>query len=784
MVDGRIGVELTVHGIVQGVGFRPFVHKLAVGMELNGTVTNSGDGVIIRLLCSEKELNLFIDTLNNNAPPLARITSIAHKIIQDLPEYVKFTIDTSISGPVRGAMIPPDIALCNDCLSELTNQNDRRYNYPFINCTNCGPRFTIVETIPYDRPKTSMKQFTMCNQCAAEYHNPEDRRFHAQPNACFDCGPHLTYHHNSQIITDDPIDAAIQDLCRRKIVAIRGLGGFHLAVDGTSDTAVAKLRSRKGRPAKPLAIMVADIQQLGEFTTISPEEQRLLSSPQHPIVLLPKPTSSVAATNLAPGLDEIGVMLPYTPFHHLLFNHPDCPQILVMTSGNLSGEPICTSSKCAFDKLNSIANSFLLHNRDIVTRVDDSVAKVMNRQPMILRRARGYVPSPISLSDQLPQVLACGGGLKSTFCLTRDRFAFLSQHIGDLFNLESLNFFSESVEHLQNVLEIKPELVACDLHPDYLSSHFAEETGLPLYKIQHHHAHAVAVMAEHGLTNEVLAVILDGTGYGPDGTIWGGEILTCDCHHYQRQGHFSPLPMPGGDVAASEPYRMALAALRTTFGPESLLPKNLPPALTSVDPKQVRLIGEMIQKNINCPITTSCGRLFDAAAGLLGVRKIMSYEGQAAMELESLAWRASKKYNLKEIADWTTACKNYQPLLEQTAPSVIATQLIITCLIEGITQGFPADQLALQFHLQLIGAVTDYVEQIRHKTGLKDIVLSGGSMQNRMLLEGLTRELNKKGFSVYTGSEVPINDGGISLGQAVIGGFSHVSSNTHASHQH
>lgn len=785
MVDGLKGVELVVHGIVQGVGFRPFVHKLAIKMGLTGTVTNSGEGVVIRLTCPSDKLDSFLLALNHQAPPLARITAIHRQTLFDHPQYHDFTIDISESGAVRGAMIPPDIALCDDCLHELTDPTNRRYHYPFINCTNCGPRFTIVETIPYDRPQTSMKQFTMCENCSREYGDPVDRRFHAQPNACFDCGPSLSYHDGHVKETDDPINATIQALNRGKVVAIRGLGGFHLTVDGTSAQAVGELRARKGRPEKPLAIMVGDLDMLHRLCDVSPLAEELLCSPQHPIVLLTKIDSTIAADNLAPGIDEIGVMLPYTPFHHMLLGHTACPQVLVMTSGNISGEPICTSNKDALDKLDRIADCFLLHNRDIVTRVDDSVAGIMNGKVMLFRRARGYVPAPIQLATSLPRVLACGGGLKSTFCLTRDHFAFLSQHIGDLFNLESLEFYSQSVEHLQKVLEIEPELTVCDLHPDYLSTRFAEELGLPLYRVQHHHAHAVSVMAEHGLTDKVLAVVLDGTGYGIDGTIWGGEILACDYTDFQRLAHLTTMPLPGGDAAASEPYRMALSALYTVNGPDGLDPENLPTTLAAIDPRQIQTITQMLTKNLNCPLTSSCGRLFDAVAALLGIRQVTSFEGQAAMELESLAWAGLAGSGKNQISDLYT-CKNIRPLVEESGvenePFELETHSCIRSVIEGTRQGQPVETIALQFHLQLIDGITKRVRGLSITTGLSNIVLSGGCMQNRLLLEGLTHTLGREGLKIYTGSEVPVNDGGISLGQAIIGGLLHVSSDTHASH--
>lgn len=781
MVNNSKGVEFIIHGIVQGVGFRPFIYRLAQEIGLTGTVSNSSKGVVVRIHCGPEQLDCFQTALTTQAPPLAKITSIEQRILDDYPPRQDFAIDVSESGPVSSALIPPDIAICRDCSRELTDPDDRRYLYPFINCTNCGPRFSIVETIPYDRPKTSMKQFPMCASCGAEYGDPADRRFHAQPNSCFACGPSLSYHDKKGVsaVAGDPIAATVQALNRGDVVAIRGLGGFHLAVDGTCETAVANLRARKSRPAKPLAIMMADINQLGEITEVNPLERELLTGPQHPIVLLPKPDSALLAGNLAPGISEIGVMLPYTPFHKLLFHHPDCPKILVMTSGNISGEPICTSNECAFDKLTGIADAFLLHNRDIVTRIDDSVARVIHNEVMLMRRARGYVPAPIILKDSLPPVLGCGGGLKSTFCLAKGHFAILSQHIGDLFNIESFEFYSESVDHLKKVLEIEPELVACDLHPDYLSSHFAQELGLPLYRVQHHHAHAVAVMTEHALTNQVLAVVLDGTGYGTDGTIWGGEFLLCDQAYFKRMGHLQPLPLPGGDAAASEPYRMALAALFATFGPDGLKKKNLPPSLSAIDPSRIQLIGEMLLHNFNCPMTSSCGRLFDGVAALLGVRQVISFEGQAAMGLEAIA-QAALKNSPQSLSELLSSCDKDQAPVEKNEAIQIASHHFIGSVVEALHLGRPVQEIALHFHLQLINTITQHVHMFSRQTGVKDIVLSGGCMQNRLLLEGLFLSLKQKELKVYTGSEVPVNDGGISLGQVTIGGLQHVSSHSHA----
>ncbi len=778
------GVELLLRGIVQGVGFRPFVYNLATRLKISGTVSNSSAGVLIRAIATQERLESFKDRLQREAPPLSRIFSVEERpLTADLPES-GFNILASDGGQSANTGIPPDIALCSDCLQELLDPADRRAGYPFINCTNCGPRFTIVETIPYDRPKTSMKVFPMCASCAAEYRDPADRRFHAQPNACPACGPHLSWHDRlgNLLTCDDPVVEAIAALNRDTVLAIRGLGGFHLAVNACSKPAVQLLRDRKGREAKPLAIMVADIDSARQFAEISAIEEKTLLSHERPIVLLKKKEQSGLAEDLAPGVGDIGIMLPYTPLHHLLFHRTACPAALVMTSGNVSGAPICTGNQAAIDHLGHIADFFLLHNREIVTRIDDSVVRIIKDLPRLFRRARGYVPAPVLLSYELPQVIGCGGGLKSTFCLGKEKLVYPSQHIGDLFNLESLEFYTESVEHLKKVFEIKPVVAVCDLHPDYMSSHYAAGLSLPLYRVQHHHAHAVAVMAEHGLSGPVLAVVLDGTGFGPDGTIWGGEILLADLLDFKRVGHFEQFSLPGGDAAAMEPWRMGCSALYHTFGPESLVGKNLPSGLAAVAFEKREIVFEMMKNGFNSPLTSSCGRLFDAAAALLGIRLTASYEGQAAMELEALAGKAAGK-NWKSGLDSTVTSGPTPRLLEENGIGKIASSGLITMIVDALSQGQTPANIALRFHFELISSILTIVRQLSVQTGIREIVLSGGCLQNRLLLEGLFHVLLQENFSVFTGRNIPVNDGGVSLGQAIIGGLQHVSRHTHAGNE-
>ncbi|MBW6520494.1 MAG: carbamoyltransferase HypF [Desulfoarculaceae bacterium] len=793
----RKGVELTVQGTVQGVGFRPFVYRLARRFKISGTIANTGQGVVIQAEGLAADLDSFLQALTEEAPPLARISAISRRKITTAAGRQAFTILKSSSEQAHQTMIPADIALCDDCLRELLDPADRRYHYPFINCTNCGPRFTIVSSIPYDRSSTSMHSFPLCRLCQAEYDDPDNRRFHAQPNACAQCGPQISWHAatGERLNVHDIITEAVKALRDGRIVAIRGMGGFHLVVDGGSEAAVALLRKRKKRRSKPLAVMVADLEAAGRICHLSPVASQTLISPAHPIVLLPgKETASLAAS-LAPGMVEIGIMLPYTPLHHLLFATPGCPQALVMTSGNRNGEPLCTGNGEAVSRLGDIADYFLLHNREIVTRVDDSVIRIMQGSPRILRRARGYVPSPIPLTQSLPPLLACGGGLKNTFCLVRDDMAFISQHIGDLANLESLAFFKESIYHFQELLETRPQLVVCDLHPDYLSSRHGQELeralGLPRLLVQHHHAHAVAVMAEHGLRDKVLAIILDGTGLGPDGTIWGGEILEATRTDCIRRGCLAPLPLPGGDAAAEQPWRMGLAALYHAFGEEGLQESHLPFSLQGITEEKRTAVLAMMQNGFNSPLTTSCGRLFDAVAALLSIRLDSDFEGQAAMEVEALAQQWQETEKKKERAQAMDGPVSRAPEMDQARPEepkednglfIIDSGVFIRRMFHDLQDGKSIPELAMGFHCWLIKSFAITINRLAVTSGIRTVVLSGGCLQNRIIMEGLFQALEQDGFQVFTGQDVPVNDGGISLGQAVIGGLRYVSGNTHAGH--
>ncbi len=757
------------------MGFRPFVFKLASHYSISGSVTNTSDGVLIQAAAPDERLFAFIEAIEAEAPPLARITDLTWHALEAPLKASSFAILTSQAGTAALANIPPDIALCEDCLEELTDSSDQRFGYPFINCTNCGPRFSIIETIPYDRPQTSMKKFAMCAACTTEYNDPADRRFHAQPNACPVCGPQISWHdrQGNEIACADVVQAAIEAIRTDRIVAIRGLGGFHLCVNGCSETAVATLRARKQRPAKPLAIMVKDLAKAQRLCQLSELEQEALLSPSHPIALLQARPGNLLADNLAPGIDQIGLMLPYTPLHHLLFADPHCPAALVMTSGNSSGEPICTANEDALHRLADITDFFLLHNRDIVTRVDDSVVKQSGGAIRVLRRSRGYTPEPIQISFELPELIGCGGGLKSTFSLARGKSIYPSQHIGNLFNLSSLEFYRESVENLVRLYEIQPRAAACDLHPDYLSSHFAAELGVPLYKIQHHHAHAAAVMAEHGLSRPVLAIILDGTGYGPDKTIWGGEIIQADLVSYRRLGHLEALPLPGGDAGAKEPWRMALSMLQRLDG-LSAADSQL---LEAIDPGKRKAVAQMIESGFNSPLTSSCGRLFDGLAALLGLCRVSTFEGQAAMQLEACARQALTSGWNDVLIDETSGAEDFLRQENTQRWEIISSEFVKKAR-EDISSGINRSVIALQFHSWLISCLSRLVEKLSVETGISDVVLSGGCMQNTILLEGLLFNLNELGLRPYTGTQIPINDGGISVGQAIIGGLQHVSCST------
>jgi hydrogenase maturation protein HypF len=752
----RIRREIRVTGIVQGVGFRPYVFRLATERGLTGSISNTSAGVTIEIQGSAELVEDFTSCLQIEAPPLTRIMGVAiHELACN--GDTEFRIVSSHTGEAVRALISPDVANCDECLRELFDPADRRYLYPFINCTNCGPRFTIVRDIPYDRPRTSMAVFPMCAECRVEYENPRDRRFHAQPNACWKCGPQLEMW-NSQgqkVECSDPVADAVSRLRSGEIVAIKGLGGFHLAADATNSAAVELLRQRKRRVEKPFAAMVPDLKTAETFSEIEPQAKDVLTSRQRPIVLLPKKPGIAIADAVAPGQHDLGLFLPYTPLHHLLFAAGQFPA-LVMTSGNLSEEPIAIDNREAVTRLSGIAGAYLMHNREILLRCDDSVVKPIAGRVRQFRRSRGYVPAPLELHKEVPSILAVGGELKNTICLTRGRNVFLSQHIGDLENVESFGFFCEAVEHLQRILQIHPKAIAYDLHPGYLSTKWAlAQTGARLIGVQHHHAHIASCMAENAIEGRVIGFALDGTGYGADGAVWGGEALLAGYASFERAAHFEYVPLPGGAAAIREPWRMGVSYLAHTFG-KDFLDLGIP-FTNKIARGKAGTILRMIERGVNSPLTSSCGRLFDGVAAVIGLRDAVDYEAQAAMEMESAALAAAKDagaYSFSLIRDANSWQIGVRPLFE--------------AIVDDLRKNTPVETISLRFHNGLVEILSRLAECLRQEFSLNRVCLSGGTFQNSCLLSALVRKLEANGFEVFTHAAVPAGDGGLSLGQALV----------------
>jgi hydrogenase maturation protein HypF len=747
--------QIEVAGIVQGVGFRPYIYRLASERNLCGNVSNSPSGVVIEVQGPVDAVDEFVRRLPAEAPPLSQITDVrVHEVSCNGDRDFRI-VATKRGEPVR-TLISPDVAICADCLRELFDPQDRRHGYPFINCTNCGPRFTIVRDIPYDRPYTSMAGFRMCPACQAEYDDPRNRRFHAQPNACWDCGPRVELWDRSgrNVYSKNPIAEAAAGLAAGLVVAIKGLGGFHLAVDATNPAAVALLRERKRRVEKPFAIMVPCLEVAAGFCEVSEAAAETLCSVQHPIVLLPKHPATGIADDVAPRNRHLGVFLPYTPVHHLLFAEGGF-QALVMTSGNLSEEPIAIDNHEAVERLHALADYFLVHNRAILLRCDDSVVRIVDDKPRQLRRSRGFVPVPVFLKKELPAILAVGGELKNTVCLTKGKHAFLSQHIGDLENLESFHFFEEAVEHLERILEIKPQAVAYDLHPGYFSTKWAlAQKGVRLIGVQHHHAHIASCMAENHLEGEVIGFALDGTGYGTDGYIWGGEVLVAGFENFLRVAHFDYVPMPGGDQAIREPWRMAVAYLFHHFGRDFLKWKSS--FVESLDPSQLEVVLRMMEEGVNSPRTSSCGRLFDAVAALAGVRSRVNYEAQAAIELEM---------SMNEDGDDTAYPMH---VLLDGDIRIIDTRRAFELILMDLDMQVPVAVISRRFHHGLVNVFTQLAESIRIESALNRVCLSGGAFHNAYLLTRLKKQMERSNFEVFVHSQVPAGDGGLSLGQALI----------------
>jgi len=765
-LNGNLGGQAAVYysarkvditGIVQGVGFRPFIYQLARRYALNGRVANTASGVTIHAEGDPAKIEGFIADISAKAPPLAQITNISSRSVPS-ENFTGFTIAKSETGAVRSTLISPDISICPDCLAELFDSNDRRYLYPFINCTNCGPRYTIIDDIPYDRPNTSMKHFKMCAACQAEYDDPENRRFHAQPNACPVCGPQVRLFDSEKAEkpASDPIAETVRLLRRGGIVAIKGLGGYHLAVDAENHEAVRALRQRKHRAEKPFALMSLDFDAIRQYAQVSPDEEGMLTSPQRPIVFLKKQAHQFISAAVSPENRYFGVMLPYTPLHYLLLSHGFTA--LVMTSANLSEEPIAIDNNEAFDRLSHIADYFLMHNRDIYLRSDDSIMRHTAGAARFIRRSRGYVPTPVFLNNSVPPILACGAELKNTVCLTKANQAFLSQHIGDLENIKAFDFFKKTISHMKRILDIDPEIIAYDMHPGYLSTQYAlEQTHATLVPVQHHHAHIVSCMAEHGIEGPVIGLSFDGTGYGTDGRIWGGEVLIADLANFQRPLHLAYVPMPGGAAAIKEPWRMAVSYLFDTFGEDF---NNLDlPVFKTQPANKIRLIKEMIVKRINSPETSSLGRLFDGVAAILGLRDAVSFEGQAAMALEMLAHEEINYLSAHDLYGYDLAANHV---------CEISVRPIISGVVKDLKKGVPPGEISTRFHLSLMRMYTDLCDRMRIETGLNRVALSGGVFQNALLLQGLIQGLERKGFQVFTQRRLPANDGGIALGQAVV----------------
>jgi hydrogenase maturation protein HypF len=759
--------QIEVSGIVQGVGFRPYVYRLATGRRLRGTIRNTSAGVTIEVQGPAETVQDFVEHLPAEAPPLARITNVA---VHDVPCVAtqvggnqEFCIVHSREGEEVRTLISPDVAICPDCLREMFDPKDRRFRYPFINCTNCGPRFTIIRDIPYDRPSTSMAMFPMCPACLAEYENPLDRRFHAQPNACWKCGPRVELWDKSgkRIECRDPIAEAVSGLDTGLVVAVKGLGGFHLAVDATNPAAVALLRQRKRRVEKPFAVMVPDLQAAHEVCEVDGASAKVLQSIQRPIVLLPKKLRpggdarlSIIPDEVAPFNRYLGIFLPYTPLHYLLLAEGGF-KALVMTSGNLSEEPIAIDNREAVHRLSGLADYFLVHNRDILLRCDDSVVRVAGGVPRQLRRSRGFVPVPVFLKDDQPSVLAVGGELKNTICLTKGKHAFLSQHVGDLENVESYSFFHEAIEHLERILEIRPEIIAYDLHPNYFSTRWAlQHSGAKLVGVQHHHAHIASCMAENHLEGRVIGFALDGTGYGTDGNIWGGEVLIAGYEDFERAAHFEYVPLPGGEAAIREPWRMAVSYLAHHFGRE-FLGLSIP-FVGQLDMAKTELLLRMVERKVNSPLTSSCGRLFDAVAALIGIRQEVNYEAQAAIELEMAILPSDDEtaYPMK--------------LLPQDDQWIIGTRPLFEALLDDLGQNLPVAAISRRFHNGLVEGFVHLAVLLRKKTALHRVCLSGGTFHNVYLSQRLEAQLSKAGFEVFTQKEVPSGDGGLSLGQALV----------------
>ncbi len=741
----KINRKIHIQGLVQGVGFRPYIYRLAKRFDLSGWVENRNDGVFIKVEGSGKTLDSFLKAVKDEAPLASNIISINYKNIA-LENFSDFSIIKSENKSNEITEISPDIAVCDDCLQDLKTQA-HRINYPFINCTNCGPRFTIIKDLPYDRDKTTMKPFELCQTCYSEYTEILDRRFHAQPVACNHCGPTYTLHYNKEEIKDFStiLKTTCQLLEEGKIVAMKGLGGYHLACDAKNEEAVNRLRIAKNRDGKPFAVMTQNLETLKTFADYTHEEEKLINSWRKPIVLLKN--KKQLAPSICMGFDSVGVMLPYMPFHHQLMDTLNL-DVIVLTSGNISDEPIIIDNKKALDELGAISDAVLTYNRDIHNRTDDSVAFVTNNKSRLIRRSRGYVPSPTRLNLNVDGIFASGAELVNCFAIGKGNQAILSQHIGDLKNAETLEFYSESVSRFKKLFRVEPRLMAHDLHPDYLSTKYAKEQNIPKIAIQHHHAHIAACMAEHGLDEKVIGIAFDGVGLGDDNKIWGGEFFVCDLANYERITHFDYVKMPGGDKATKNPWRMAVSYLHHYFGRDFNF--HSLDFLKDISDFDLEFVLGMLDKNLNCPETSSCGRLFDAVSALANCCTVGSFHAEAPMRLEAAIDKScAETYHFE-------------------AGSPISLKPIFEGILESLNKKEEQGIIAAKFHNTIINIIFAIAKKLRTERGINKVVLSGGSFQNRFMLEKTETLLSENDFEVYSHQETPSNDGSLALGQLVI----------------
>ena len=748
-------LRITIRGAVQGVGFRPFVYKLARELGLTGWVNNSSQGVFIEVEGNSENLSQFILRLKEEKPPRSSIHSLESSFLDPL-QFEKFEIRESDDSGEKTAIVLPDIAVCSDCLAELADSMDRRYQYPFINCTNCGPRFSIIESLPYDRSNTTMRAFEMCDECRTEFVDPANRRFHAQPNACPRCGPAIEFcKADGGMITrhHDALLAAAQSIRDGKILAFKGLGGFHLIADARSDAAVDELRRRKRREEKPFALMFPSLESVRTECEVTELEERLLESPEAPIVLLQKKEirESKISKYVSPGNPYIGAMLPYTPLHHLLMKELDFP--VIATSGNLSDEPICIDNDEAFTRLGQIADCFLIHNRPIARHVDDSIVRVLLSRPAVVRRARGFAPLPLPFATNGSAILSVGAHLKNAIALSSGPNTFVSQHIGDLETPEAMGAFRNVIKSFESLYDVAPEIVACDEHPDYLSTKFANTLNIPQVKVQHHYAHILSCMAENEVEPPALGIAWDGTGLGTDGSIWGGEFLLINESGFERVAHLRTFALPGGDAAIKEPRRSGLGLLYEMLGESVFERHDLFPVLSFM-PGELKTIRRMLASGLNTPRTSSAGRLFDAVASIIGLREKIRYEGQAAMELEFLADPNEEGLYQFELAAGTPLVVDWEPM--------------IFGIMADTTEGVNVSHIAAKFHNTLV----EMMVRIASIANEGSVALSGGCFQNKYLTERAISRLRKSGFNVYWHQRVPTNDGGIALGQTVAAAIS------------